>query len=289
MKSDKINLDKNDKLSSKSNSNGLFVLILIVALIVLILNFPRIYNLVIKLRSEPKVENKVENKEVDSIEKEEEELTDEIVNQVSFPIMRPNNHFEKSYYQLDKFEINNMSNSDKLVNAYLAIDPIFIENDRFDAKYIGLRTKNLLGKNISYDLENFTVPDSISFESKNKPGTWIYDSSTNSFVYGGPTYDYSEYLYNDIKQLIKYERENDNVAIYYYIGFVKYNSSNYYIYSDSNYNNLLTSGNVNSTTDYDKIFKSLKDKKQIYKFTFSDSLCTYDDYCLVSGEWVSEL
>ena len=282
-------MKSNYRKNNQKKSNGILILVLILVLIIFIINFPNLYKLVLKLQPEPKYDENANKKEGDLVKKEVEELTDEVVNQVSFPIMRPNNYNENSYYQLNEFKISDMSNQDKLVNAYLAIDSIFIQNDSFDAKYIDLRMKNLLGKNTTYNLENFTVPESISYQTSNKSGTWVYNAQSNSYVYGGATYTYHEFTYLDVKELIKYERENNNVVIYYYVGFVKYSNNQYFIYSDANYKNLLTSGNVNSDTNYENIFKSLDKDKKIYKFTFSDSLCTYDDYCLLKGEWVSEL
>ena len=37
-------------------------------------------------------------------------------------------------------------------------------------------------------------------------------------------------------------------------------------------------------------FKSLdKKQKKIYKYTFKNTLCSYDEYCLYEGKWVNEL
>ena len=78
--------------------------------------------------------------------------------------------------------------------------------------------------------------------------------------------------------------------VYYYVGFAKVVDNNYTIYSDANMTNELTKGTFTTLEDLNTVFKNInKENKKIYKYTFKNTLCSYNEYCLYEGKWITEL
>lgn len=281
-------MNKNNK-----QGNGILILIIMILIAGFSLLLPNIYNY-IENSNLPKVEKSKEKEE-----KKDKNVDLEILSEIHYPIMRPDVYSDYTYYSLDKFKISDMSNNDILVNAFLDIYEgnmtpytgrvVCTSNSKqFNKDYLELRIKNILGKNVKYNLENFTVP--AGFETS-YIGEWKYDSKNSIFIYNGlckPNNKTTEYY--DIKQFIKAEYEDDDIVVYYYMGFAKVDGNSYILYSDSNLKNELSNGNINDKSDLDLIFNNIDNKnKKIYKFTFKNNLCSYDEYCLYEGEWINEL
>ena len=54
-------------------------------------------------------------------------------------------------------------------------------------------------------------------------------------------------------------------------------------------NELIISGTLNNTSELNSIFQNIENKnKKIYKYTFKNNLCSYNEYCLFEGMWVNE-
>ena len=53
---------------------------------------------------------------------------------------------------------------------------------------------------------------------------------------------------------------------------------------------VLISGDFVSEEELNKIYKQqTKRTKKIYKYTFKNTLCSYNEYCLYEGKWVNEI
>lgn len=275
-------------MEGKEKGN-LFIIIVFAIILVAVLLFPKIYGFIQK-SSLPEIE-KVETKE----NKEEKKIDEDVLETIHFPIMRNSVYDSNTYYALDKFTISNMSNQDILYNAFMDIYEGNITNStvsarcsniskEFNPEYIELRIKNILGKSINYNFADFYVPED---SGSSYPGSWRYDGSR--FVYDGLCEtNTSNIKYYNLEEQIKAEYEGRDIAIYYYVGFAKVDGGSYTIYKDANMTQEINSGTFISVDELNNVFKNLKDKN-IYKYTFKDTLCSYNDYCLYEGEWVNEL
>ena len=280
-------------MDNNNNKNGILMIVLLGLVGITVLFFPKLYELVSNL-SMPKVE------QIEKESKEEKKEVDEsILETVHFPLMRTSIYNKETYYSLEKFTINNLSNNDILLNAFLdvyegnmtsyeGIGSCTNISKQFNKDYLELRIKNIINNKIKYTLTNFYVPE----DSNSKyAGDWIYDSYNNRFTYNGLcTSKATNTKYYNLEQLIKMEYNNKDLNIYYYVGFAKVEGNNYIIYKDSNMTKELKSGTINNVEELNNIFKKInKKKKNIYKYTFKNTLCTYNEYCLYEGKWVDEL
>ena len=159
---------------------------------------------------------------------------------------------------------------------------------QFNQDYIELRIKNILGKNIKYNLENFYVPEDAN---SNYKGNWSYDRNNSRFIYNGLCNSKATNTkYYNLEELIKSEYDNNDIVVYYYVGFAKVVNNNYTIYKDAKMTEELSNGTFTSLDDLNNTFKSLnKNNKKIYKYTFKDTVCSYNEYCLYEGKWVNEI
>jgi len=278
--------------NKKDKKNNYFIVILFVIILILMFLLPKIYEFIENSKL-PKVENIEEKEEI-----KETKVNEETLESVHFPIMRNSIYDSNTYYSLDKFTIANMSNNDILYNAFMDIyeGNIISSNvkgscstvsKQFNVDYMELRIKNILGKNIKYNLESFYVPED---SNSNYKGTWTYDSSYSRFVYNGLcSSKATNTKYYDLEELISAEYEDSDIVVNYYVGFAKVTNNNYVIYSDANMTNEIHSGTFTSLDDLNNIFKSVDKKdKRMYKYTFKNTLCSYNEYCLYEGKWVNE-
>lgn len=279
--------NKNEKSSS------LFIIILFAVILVLVIFIPKIYEF-IENQKLPKIETSEQNEEI-----KDKKVDSETLEGLHFPIMRNSIYDINTYYTLDTFNISHMTNKDILYNAFMnlyeghmvssnARGNCTTVNKQFNVDYIDLIIDNVLGKNVNYMLETFYVPED---SSSNYKGNWIYDASYSRFIYDGLcSYKATNTSYYNLEELIKAEYNNNDIVVYYYVGFAKVVDNNYIIYSDANMTNEINSGTFTSLENLNNAFKSIdKNNKKIYKYTFKNTLCSYDEYCLYEGKWVNEL
>ena len=271
----------------KKGSNW-FIIVLLLLVVVAIFFFPKINEFIVKIRS-PKIENTN-----DSNKKEEKVFNKEIIEDIHFPIMRASIYSDSTYYSLDKFTISDMKNSDILLNAFLDIYEGNIvksgtaacggQGAEFDQKYLELRIKNILGKNINYKFENFEVP---SGSNSKYVGSWTYNASSKKFVYKGKcNQNTGKTKYYDLKQLKEGKYEGNDLILYYYVGFAKVEGNSYTIYSKPDMKNSISDGTFVDLETLQGAFESMSNKsKKIYKFVFKNNICTYSEYCLYEGNW----
>lgn len=277
--------------------NSLIILIVLFILIgIVIFYLPEIYN---KVQS---IESKKENYNIDVDIKEDKKekklvLDDAFINDLSFPIMRNNKNNLESYYQFDNIDINSFSNNDILYNAFLDIyDGYLVDHasagcadnsKEFDVSYLTSRIRNIIGRDVKYTLEDFTVPN-INGDTK-YIGLWKYNENNNKYVYyGNCNSENNSVVYYDVKKLQSSSVSENNVYVYldYVIYFVKAEGNQYVVYSDANMTNELLKGNIN---DYDNSSVNIDlSKLKKYRFTFKKGICTYDNYCFYKGEWIND-
>lgn len=280
-----------EKKSEKNNS--LFIIILFAVILVLVLFLPKIYEF-IETERLPEVEKTEEKEEI-----KETKVDEETLESIHFPIMRNSIYDSNTYYSLETFTISNMSNNDILYNAFMDIYEGNMTSSnitgsctsiskQFNVDYLELRIKNILGKNVKYNLESFYVPED---SNSNYKGTWVYDSSYSRFVYNGLCFSKATNTkYYNLEELISAKYEDSDIVVNYYVGFAKVVGNNYVIYSDANMTKEIHSGTFTSLEDLNNIFKSInKNNKKIYKYTFKNTLCSYNEYCLYEGKWVNEV
>lgn len=273
-------------------NKNVFVWVLLGVVLVIVLFMPKIYQL-IENKKLPEVEEKVEEK----IE-HKKEVDKDVLDSLYFPIMRNSKYESNTYYSLDTFKVSNMSNQDILYNAFMHIEEIVMDSNgvkgtcttlskQFDSKYLNLRIKNVLGKNVKYTLSNFYVPED---SNSNYKGNWTYDSVNSRYVYNGIcSTKATNITYYNLEQFIKAEYNKDDIIVYYYVGFAKIEGESYTIYSDAKMTNVLSSGK-GTIDQVNELFEQMDNKdKKIYKYTFKNSLCSYNDYCLYEGKWINEL
>ena len=262
-------------------------------ILVLVLFLPKIYEF-IETERLPEIENKEEQEEI-----KETTVDEETLESIHFPIMRNSIYDSNTYYSLETFTISNMSNNDILYNAFMDIYEGNMTSSnitgsctsiskQFNVDYLELRIKNILGKNVKYNLESFYVPED---SNSNYKGTWVYDSSYSRFVYNGLcSSKATNTKYYNLEELISAKYEDSDIVVNYYVGFAKIVGNNYVIYSDANMTKEIHSGTFTSLEDLNNIFKSInKNNKKIYKYTFKNTLCSYNEYCLYEGKWVNEV
>ena len=277
----------------KEKNNNLFIIILFLVILVLVLFLPTIHKF-IEQQKLPDIQ-KTENKN----DEENKEISEDILETIHYPIMRNSIYDSNTYYSLDVFTISNMSNNDILYNAFVDIYEGNITSSNiqgnctntykeFNQDYIELRIKNILGKNINYTLDTFYVPED---SNSNYKGNWSYDSLNSRFIYNGLCESkVTNTTYYNLEELIKYEYDNYDIVVYYYVGFAKIIDNNYTIYKDVNMTEELSKGIFTTVDDLNNIFKSInKENKKIYKYTFKNTLCSYNEYCLYEGKWVNEI
>lgn len=270
---------------NKNNSNNRFLIILLFVGVIIVFFFPMIHNFFYKV-SMPKIE-----KSKEEVKEDKKELTEEILAEIHTPKMRNSAYSDFTYYSLDKFKITDMSNQDILLNAFLDVyegniidsghsSSCSATNKEISSKYINLRVKNILGRNLKYTLEDFYVPE----DSNSKyTGNWIYSNDT--FYYNGLcSSNASSVRMYDIETRIDAKYDNDDILVTYYVGFVKYDGDNYTIYSDALMTNEIGSG---TGSDYKTVFDNLDNNlKKKYEYRYKNTLCTYDEYCLYEGRWL---
>ena len=275
----------------KKNNSNIFIIVLFLLIGIIVLFFPKIYSFIENSKL-PQVGGN-DSKTTEQAKTIDQELLDSI----HYPIMRNSIYDSNTYYSLDKFSIKDMSNNDILYNAFVDMYEGNIVNSdiqgdcttlskEFSKEYIELRIKNILGKNISYTLTDFYVPED---SNSNYKGNWTYDNS--KYLYEGLCESkISDTKYYNLEEFIKAEYDKNDIVVYYYVGFAKVNGNNYTIYKDANMSSELKSGTFTTVEDLNNIFKSISTKdKNIYKYTFKDTLCSYNEYCLYEGKWVNEL
>lgn len=276
-----------------NNKNGILIIVLLSIVTILVLFFPKIYDLVNSM-SMPKVE------EFKTEEKEESKKVDEsILETIHYPIMRTSIYDSNTYYSLDKFTINNLSNNDILLNAFLDIYEGNITSyegvgvctnvsKQFSKDYLELRIKNIIGNKVNYILTDFYVPED---SNSNYVGTWNYDNYNGRFLYTGLCSSRATNTkYYNLEELIKVEYDNKDIVAYYYVGFAKVDGSNYTIYNDAAMTKEISKGSFVDVNNLNNIFKKIEKKnKNIYKYTFKNTLCSYNEYCLYEGKWINEL
>lgn len=281
-------------MQKNNENNGVFMIVLLgIGAILVFFFFPKIYDFM-NSQTVPKIEN-FETEEKEEIKK----IDDSILETIHYPLMRTSIYDVSTYYSLDKFTINDLSNNDILLNAFLDIyegNMTSYESKgwctniskQFNKNYIELRIKNILNNKLNYTLDNFYVPEDLE---TNYSGTWNYDSLNNRFIYVGLcTSRATNIKYYNLEELIKIEyNKDDDIDAYYYVGFAKVEGNNYIIYKDPQMTIELTKGVFTTKEDLDNIYKNInKNNKNIYKYTFKNTLCSYNEYCLYEGKWVNE-
>lgn len=277
----------------KNQNSNVFIWVMFLVVIVLVFLFPKIYSYIETMKL-PEVQTV---KEDDVVEKKE--VTEEVLNSLHFPKMRSSIYDINTYYTLDEFTINNLSNNDILYNAFMDLYEGNItdtgvagtctqSSKQFSSDFMELRIKNILGKNINYSLGEFYVPED---SGSSFVGTWNYDSINSRFIYNGLcSSKVSTVRYYNLEQLIKAEYVDKDIVVYYYVGFAKIEGNSYVIYSDPNMQNEIISGEIGDVSEINSLFNNLSSSsKKIYKFVFKNTLCSYNEYCLYKGEWVNEL
>ena len=105
----------NNNNNDTNNKNGVVIIVLLAIAAILVLFFPKIYDVVISF-SMPKVE-KIEEQQ----KEEEKVINEDIIEIIHFPMMRSSIYNSNTYYSLDKLTINDFSNSDILLNAFMDV------------------------------------------------------------------------------------------------------------------------------------------------------------------------
>lgn len=284
------------KEKKENSQNGTLMLILLAVVAVFVLFFPKIYNFV-SLISVPKVEVNKTNE--NNNQNEAKELDENILETIHYPLMRSSVYDANTYYSLDKFTINDLSNNDILLNAFLDIyegnmtpyeftGACTTISKQFSKQYLVFRIQNILSNKIEYTLTDFYVPEDLDTQYV---GTWNYDSINNRFVYVGLCGSKATNIkYYDLEELIKIEYNDNDIDAYYYVGFAKVEGNSYTLYKNPNMTEEITNGTFTSLEDLNSIYKKLNKKnKKIYKYTFKNTLCKYNEYCLYEGKWVSDI
>ena len=143
---------------------------------------------------------------------------------------------------------------------------------------------NILGRDLNYKLENFEVPEG---NDTKYAGTWTYDSGNKKYIYDGVcNKNTSTTKYYDLKQLKEGKYEENDLVLYYYMGFAKVEGNKYTIYSKPDMKNEISNGEFVDLDSLQTIFESINNnQKKIYKYTFKNNICTYNEYCLYEGSW----
>lgn len=285
----------------KKNLIILFIAFILIGLLIVFM--PQIYNKMQEYDT-PKVEKPKNVSKAENEELEEITMDSDVVLNLTYPIMRNDKYSLDSYYQLSKFSVNDLSNNDILSIAFLDMYEGYLVNHEsvgcannskeFASSYLSSRIKNVIGRDIDYTNEDFTVPN-IDNDTE-YTGMWKYSATTDSYIYYGDCNEKnSNTIYYDLNTLEKLEAVNENNVLYLYhkVGFAKIINNgfdySYTIYSDTNMENEIDSGKIDNIDDINNIYKNLdKESFNTYKFTFKKGLCTYDNYCFYKGEWIND-
>ena len=275
-------------MNNNKKGNSALIIILLMIVLVVVFCFPVINKFVVKV-SNPKIHSNNKSK------MEEKKFNADIIEDIHFPNMRNSIYSDYTYYSLDKFSISNMKNSEILLNAFLDIYEGNITSlgtpakcggtsATFEQKYIELRIKNILGRNLKYNLEDFEVP---SGSNSKFVGKWRYDSANKKFIYEGECNKISNSIkYYDLKQLKEGKYEGSDLVLYYYVGFAKIEGNRYTLYSKPDMKEIIANGEFVDLDSLQNIFDATSsNKKKIYKYVFKNSICTYNEYCLYEGSW----
>jgi len=276
----------------KKENNGFFLIILLFIGVVLVFLFPRIYSS-LESTNFPEIE-----KSKEEVVEDKKEITEELLSEIHTPLMRNSIYSDFTYYSLDVFKVSDMKNSDIIYNAFADMyegnitDSSYNSkcgsvNKEFNAKYIELRIKNILGRDTNYELENFYVPEDSNSSYK---GNWVYSNS--KYYYDGICENNNTSVrYYDLKELIsaKYGDTDDNIIVTYYVGFAKVEDGQYKIYSDAHMSDEISNGSFSDLDSLEVSFSNIdKSKKKVYEFTYNNTICTYDEYCMYEGKWLNE-
>ena len=262
---------------NKKTDSNILVWVLCLIVIVFVFALPYLQNFIDSLSTE-----KVEKENIE--QKEEKKVVDsETLADIHFPIMRNSKYSVNTYYSLDYFKI---SKNDILDNAFMDIEQININNNAFSSKYMELRIKNILGKNVNYNYERFYVPIDANTNYK---GYWNYDANSGLFLYqGGNNNENINIEYYDLTSLKSAEYVDKDIVVYYYVLFAKLENNYYTVYSDASMTNVVTEGSIIGTT-LDEVFNNIDNsKKKVYRYVFKNTLCSYSEYCLYEGAWVDD-
>ena len=271
--------------------NFIKVLILCIIVGIVIFYMPEIYK---KLQEEDVKPIENTNKKIKNEKKQEITMDSEIVKNLTYPIMRNDSSNINSYYELDSFTFNDMSNSDILYNAFIDLYEGYIidhesvgctnNSKEFASSYLKSRIHNVIDRNINYIDEDFNV-----YSNSDYIGLWKYNSSSDSYIYYGNCNDNkSNITYYDIMYFYSLEVPSDNtIYLYYYIAFSKIEGNTYTIYSDAHMNYEILKGNI--PNDINEVYNSI-DKRMLkkYRYIFKKGSCTYDNYCFNKGEWIND-
>jgi len=282
-------------MNNKENGkNGTLIIVLLAIVAILVFFFPTIYDKVTKITM-PKVENGEKEKV------EEKKIDEEILELIHYPLMRNSVYNPNTYYSKDVFKMSDLSNADILYNGFLdiyegnmtshsGVGACTNISKQFSTEYLTLRIKNILGRNLKYTFTDFTVPQD---SSSKYVGTWKYDSANARYIYQGVCQNNtSNVKYYNLEELIKveYAENQRDILVYYYVGFAKVEGNNYIIYKDANMTEKISEGTFKSVEDLNSEYKKLnKKQKRVYKYTFKNTLCSYNEYCLYEGKWTNEL
>ena len=269
------------------------MIVLLALVVIFVLFVPKIYSFIENYKL-PKVEGEeIKEEEVSN------EIDDKLLESLHYPIMRNSIYSENTYYTLDTFKVTDMSNEDILYNAFMDLyEGNIVDSDvkgkcvttpkEFSSEYIKLRVSNIFGKDVTYTLADFSVPED---STSNYKGVWTYDSSNSRFIYNAycEPVQYGSKYYN-LEEYIKAEYDNEDLVVYKYVGFAKVDNDKYVIYKDAKMTEAISKGTFTTAENLNDIFIAISNKdKRIYKYTFKDTLCSYNDYCLYEGKWVNEL
>ena len=133
----------------KKNDRNILMWILFAVVAVIVFLLPNIYSLINRFRLSEHTNSKEEEKV------EVKKVTDEVISEIHFPMMRNSKYSSATYYSLDTFTSSDMSNADKLYAAFTNLENVNISNNSFKSKYLELIIDNILGKNVEYKLETF--------------------------------------------------------------------------------------------------------------------------------------
>ena len=273
-------------MNNNKKGNNTFIIVLLLIVVIVVFCFPKINKFMAKVNSPKIVQKEIKTNK-------EKKFDESMIEDIHFPLMRNSIYSSNSNYLLDKFTISNLTNNDILLNAFLDVHEGNIkstgtaarcggEGAVLDSKYINLRVKNILGRDLNYKLETFEVPEG---NDTKYPGTWTYDGS--NFIYDGICNPNTNSIkYYDLKQLKEGKYDGNDLILYYYVGFAKVEGNKYTIYSKPDMKNEINSGEFIDLDSLQDIFESIdKKNKSIYKYVFKNNICTYSEYCLYEVSW----
>ena len=271
-------------------SNVVLAIIMIVAVSLLIVFLPQIYKLSSKVSSNDKKKKiKINSNDKESSSKKQK-FDKEVLNDIVFPNLRTNTKMTNSYFSLDKFTVNELSNNDILAVAFKNVHSGYIENHGVEGcasegkmlkeSYLDARIKNIISSSINYTHGDFYVYDT------EYAGLWRYDAANKVYIYNGDC-DNSAVRYYDLQKIKSYKTLNNNktLILKVKVAFAKVENGTYTIYKDVNMTEVLETGNYQNLNELNKSLNKLN--TNMYTYTYRQGLCTYEAYCLESGEWIN--